>query len=457
MDGFKKLPKLQCFKEGGYVTAKPKSVVEKTTKVAPTGNKKANAKSAAVVPKEKEEKIEFAKFKKGGRVKKAIGTVKKFIKPAAAPSKAAVKAKGKVKETKKSGDKDKIKKVADTSKKAAAPSKAATKGKAIKKFADGGLTSAMTPPPVTPPPALNQDQKQNLSNSLNNASMYEPSYPINPADRYPNTPPDLETPYVNPWTLAGPLGPNDEPLNQPPLKGPLSGYNTQLPPDLATPLPRADGTYGPVGQKPKPSIYQQVTSGPSNGEEFGIPAPRMPTSTPPQVPMFQPRPTPTPQMRPATAPRPDTGPPLPGPGGTSQPMGNNFFGSRNQIATPPQTILKPTPNPINKLMAPIAPLPGRRFKKGGHVESEEMGKDLAQDKKLIKKAFKQHDKAEHNKAPTEIKLRKGGRAEKDCGTIRKYKCGGGVYGAKKTEADIKNIDDAKDCTPKKLKTGGTAS
>jgi hypothetical protein len=117
---------------------------------------------------------------------------------------------------------------------------------------------------------------------------------------------------------------------------------------------------------------------------------------------------------------------------------------------------------------------GKAMKKGGHAESKEMNSDLAQDKKLIKKAFKQHDKAEHDKEPTEIKLRKGGRAKKELGTARKfiksadapsgakggpnkYKCGGGVYGAKKTDADIKSIDDAKDCKPKKLSTGGTAS
>ena len=134
MEGFTKLPKMQCFKEGGYVTSKPKSVVEKTTKVAPTGNKKANAKSAAVAPKEKEDKVDITTMKKGGRAKKAAGTVKKFVK-ANAPSKAAVKAKSGLKQEAKkvSGDKDAIKKVKDTSKKAAAPSKAAVKGKEIKK------------------------------------------------------------------------------------------------------------------------------------------------------------------------------------------------------------------------------------------------------------------------------------------------------------------------------------
>jgi hypothetical protein len=93
---------------------------------------------------------------------------------------------------------------------------------------------------------------------------------------------------------------------------------------------------------------------------------------------------------------------------------------------------------------------GGKMKNGGEVESA----DIAQDKKLIKKAFKQHDKAEHDKEPTEIKLRKGGRTKKECGTVKKYACGGGVYGTKKNKEDIKSIDDAKNCKPKKLAMGG---
>ena len=105
------------------------------------------------------------------------------------------------------------------------------------------------------------------------------------------------------------------------------------------------------------------------------------------------------------------------------------------------------------------------FKEGGSVQKEVNFKkrdrknvepnDMSQDKKLVKKAFAQHDKAKHGGSePTEIKLKKGGRAKKECGTVKKFKCGGGVYGAKKTEKDIKNIDDAKTCKPKKLQAGG---
>jgi hypothetical protein len=91
---------------------------------------------------------------------------------------------------------------------------------------------------------------------------------------------------------------------------------------------------------------------------------------------------------------------------------------------------------------------GKAMKKGGEVEKD----DMAQDKKLIKRAFKQHDEAEHDKEPTEIKLKKGGRAKKDCGTVRKYKAGGSVenvYGAKKTSGDLDRIERTKDIKPGK--------
>lgn len=81
--------------------------------------------------------------------------------------------------------------------------------------------------------------------------------------------------------------------------------------------------------------------------------------------------------------------------------------------------------------------------------------DTAQDKAIVKKAIGMHDKQEHPGEKTDLsKLRKGGRAKKDCGTVKKYACGGGVYGAKKTKEDIKSIDDAKNCKPKKLAKGG---
>jgi hypothetical protein len=101
------------------------------------------------------------------------------------------------------------------------------------------------------------------------------------------------------------------------------------------------------------------------------------------------------------------------------------------------------------------------YKEGGsvyksrHSEKSEVSEDIAKDKKIVKKAFAMHDKQEHPGEKTNLsKLKKGGRAKKEVGTVKKYKCGGGVYGAKKTKEDIKNIDDAKTCKPKKLNMGG---
>jgi hypothetical protein len=91
---------------------------------------------------------------------------------------------------------------------------------------------------------------------------------------------------------------------------------------------------------------------------------------------------------------------------------------------------------------------GKAMKKGGEVD------DKKQDKALIKKAFKQHDKAEHDKEPTEIKLKNGGRSKKAVGTVKKFKGGGAIYGAKKDSKDLKSIEAAKEAKPKMIKTGG---
>jgi hypothetical protein len=124
------------------------------------------------------------------------------------------------------------------------------------------------------------------------------------------------------------------------------------------------------------------------------------------------------------------------------------------------------------------------FKEGGSVkyesrreQKEEMSSDAAQDKKLIKKAFKQHDKAEHDKEPTEIKLKRGGRAKKELGTARKfmkpaaapsgakggpnkYKVGGtvsNVYEAKKKAGDLDAIEEVKNIKPGKAAAPSKAS
>ncbi len=57
-----------------------------------------------------------------------------------------------------------------------------------------------------------------------------------------------------------------------------------------------------------------------------------------------------------------------------------------------------------------------------NYESE--GADMAQDKKVVKKAFKMHDEQAHGGEKTDMsKLKKGGRAKMK-GTVRTYKAGG---------------------------------
>lgn len=57
------------------------------------------------------------------------------------------------------------------------------------------------------------------------------------------------------------------------------------------------------------------------------------------------------------------------------------------------------------------PLPMSGMKKGGMASD-----DMSQDKKLIKKAFRQHEVAEHGGKHSELKLRKGGMAKADGGS-----------------------------------------
>lgn len=105
------------------------------------------------------------------------------------------------------------------------------------------------------------------------------------------------------------------------------------------------------------------------------------------------------------------------------------------------------------------------FREGGQVKyetrkehKEEMSADVAKDKAIVKKAFKIHDTQSHEGEKTNLsKLRKGGRAKKECGTVKKYKTGGSVenaYGAKKTDKDIKDIANSKRQKPKMLCGGG---
>ena len=111
------------------------------------------------------------------------------------------------------------------------------------------------------------------------------------------------------------------------------------------------------------------------------------------------------------------------------------------------------------------------FKDGGSVQTQVSNytkrsrkvtdaADIAQDKAVVKKAFAIHDKQEHPGEKTDLStLKKGGRAKKAVGTVRKYKTGGSVdnvYGAKKKAGDLDNIQKTKDIKATKLCGGGKA-
>ena len=106
------------------------------------------------------------------------------------------------------------------------------------------------------------------------------------------------------------------------------------------------------------------------------------------------------------------------------------------------------------------------FKEGGSVKTKmpaflkketksEVKMDKAQDKSMVKKGVKQHETALHKGEPkTELKLKTGGRAKKEAGTVKKFEKASGEYGAKKTATDKKNIAGAKKFVPA-FKNGGS--
>lgn len=60
-----------------------------------------------------------------------------------------------------------------------------------------------------------------------------------------------------------------------------------------------------------------------------------------------------------------------------------------------------------------------------HSKKDYESADIAQDKKIVKKAFKMHDEQSHGGEKTDLtKLKKGGRTKKAVGTVRTYKAGG---------------------------------
>jgi hypothetical protein len=159
MEGFKKPAKMQCFKEGGSVKYESRKE-HKEEMSADIKQDKAIVKKAIGMHDKQEhkgEKTDLSKLKKGGRAKKELGSARKFIKPAAAPS-GAKKEPNKYKvggavtnvyeAKKKAGDLDAIEAVKNIKPgKAEAPSKASVVskntpakfcgGKSVKKYADG--------------------------------------------------------------------------------------------------------------------------------------------------------------------------------------------------------------------------------------------------------------------------------------------------------------------------------
>jgi hypothetical protein len=149
MDDFKKLPKMQCFKTGGSVKPKAMCYGGKMKKggevdTADIKQDKAIVKKAFKMHDEQEhggDHTNLSKLRKGGRAKKAVGTVQKY--------KAGGSVTNVYEAKKKSGDYDAIKNVKQITPTKASASSAAGKGdnttakfcggKSVKKMADGGM------------------------------------------------------------------------------------------------------------------------------------------------------------------------------------------------------------------------------------------------------------------------------------------------------------------------------
>jgi hypothetical protein len=99
---------------------------------------------------------------------------------------------------------------------------------------------------------------------------------------------------------------------------------------------------------------------------------------------------------------------------------------------------------------------GKAYKNGGHSESKEMKKDIAQDKKIVKKALAMHDKQSHEGEKTDLKkLNKGGRMKKEGGCVARYQAGGSIK-MKKDSGDKDDIKKIKLAKPKKAKAPSAA-
>jgi hypothetical protein len=111
-------------------------------------------------------------------------------------------------------------------------------------------------------------------------------------------------------------------------------------------------------------------------------------------------------------------------------------GSRGALLSKPRVSM---PMPPPQMPAPQMPA-GPAMKKGGKMHRKAEGGDVAQDKALIKKAFKQHDTQEHKGGKgTSLKLKQGGKMATG-GVIKPYKTGG-VIESYKTGGVIKPYKD----------------
>jgi hypothetical protein len=85
-----------------------------------------------------------------------------------------------------------------------------------------------------------------------------------------------------------------------------------------------------------------------------------------------------------------------------------------------------------------------------------MKKDIAQDKKIVKKALAMHDKQSHEGEKTDLKkLNKGGRMKKEGGCVARYQAGGSIK-MKKDSGDKDDIKKIKLAKPKKAKAPSAA-
>jgi hypothetical protein len=105
----------------------------------------------------------------------------------------------------------------------------------------------------------------------------------------------------------------------------------------------------------------------------------------------------------------------------------------------------------------------QHFKEGGSIQRQVHNftkrdrksveeADTKQDKKIVKKAFGMHDSQQHDEKTDLSGLKKGGRAKKEKGTVKKFKVGGSVdneYSNKKSSGDLDNIAKVKDIKPGK--------